>query len=110
MDLSEFERHLWQLKDRFFPNAEISNLNRRINAIKLRMQITDEIFIDIYFNSDSERLDFTTIKGDRRVFGYDNAGGWHCHPVKDPNRHDPCPGPTLEEIFQQTAQVIREGA
>ena len=110
MDLSEFEGHLWQLKDRFFPNAGISNLNRRINAIKLRMQIAERIFIDIYFNSDSGRLDFTTIKGDHRVFGYDNAGGWHRHPVKDPDRHEPCPESTLEEIFQQTARVIREVA
>ncbi|MCK4393927.1 hypothetical protein KAX17_13575 [Candidatus Bipolaricaulota bacterium] len=108
MDLSEFEKQLSQLKDRFFPSAEIRNLSRRLNAIKLRLHITDEVFIDVYFNTDSGRLDFTTIKGERRVFGYDNAGGWHYHPVKDPNRHDSCSGPTLEEIFQQTARVIQE--
>lgn len=61
MDLSEFERQLLQLKDRFFPGAEIRNLSRRLNAIKLRLHITDKVFIDVYFNTDSGRLDFTTI-------------------------------------------------
>ena len=108
MALGEFERHLYQLRDRFFPNAGIRNLNRRLNAISLRLQITERIFIDVYFNMDSERLDFTTIKGDRRIFGYDNAGGWHYHPPGDPDQHKPCPKPTLEEIFGQTAQVIKK--
>jgi len=81
MGLDEFERALYQLNDRFFPNAGIRNLNRRLNAISLRVQITERIFIDVYFNTDSERLDFTTIRGDQRIFGYDNAGGWHYHPA-----------------------------
>lgn len=77
MNLSEFEKHLSQLKDRFFPSGRIRNLKRRINAISLRIQITERIFIDVYFNADSDRLDFTTIKDDQRIFGYDNAGRWH---------------------------------
>jgi hypothetical protein len=46
------------------------------------------------------RLDFTTIKDDQRIFGYDNAGGWHYHPVENPDSHEPCPKPTLGEIFE----------
>lgn len=108
MDLSEFDRHLARLKDHFFPKARILLRQRRLNAISLRIQITESTFIDVYFNIDSERLDFTTIRGEQRIFGYDNAGGWHYHPKEDPERHEPCPKPTLEEIFEQTARVIKD--
>ncbi len=106
MGLDEFERHLYQLRDRFLPNAEIHNLNRRLNAISLRIQISEGLLIDVYYNTDSDRLDFTTVKNKQRIFGYDNAGGWHYHPRENPDHHEPCPKPTLEEIFKRTAQVI----
>lgn len=106
MDLGEFERHLHRLMVKFFPDAKVQNPNRRLNMISLRMNIGEELFIDVYYNTDSDRLDFTTVKGDQRIFGYDNAGGWHYHPVEDPDQHEPCSKPTLEEIFEQTAQVI----
>lgn len=67
-------------------------------------------FIDVYYNMDGDRLDFTTIRGDQRIFGYDNAGGWHYHPVEAPDRHEPCAEPTLEEMFEQTARVIEKVA
>lgn len=108
MDLGEFEKHLYRLMDGFFPDAKIQNLNRRLNMISLRMQIGERLFIDVYYNTDSDRLDFTTIKDEQRIFGYDNAGGWHYHPLGDPDHHEPCPQPTLEEILERTAQVISQ--
>jgi hypothetical protein len=110
MDLGEFESHFYRLKEHFFPRAKIRDLNRRLNAIGLRLQLTERIFIDVYFNEDSGRLDFTTIKDHQRIFGYDNAGGWHYHPVEDPEQHESCPEPTLDEMFARTAWVVEKVA
>lgn len=108
MDLAEFESHLYRLKEHLFPRAGTGNLNRRLNAISLRIQITERIFADVYFNEDRERLDFSTIKDERRIFGYDNAGGWHYHPLEDPDRHEPCSEPVWEEMFARTAQAVEK--
>ena len=69
MDPAEFERRLDPLKERFFPKAEIRNLQRRLNAVSLRIQIDKSLFIDVYYNMDSGRIDFTTIKDERNYSG-----------------------------------------
>lgn len=108
MDIDKFERHLHQLVNKFFPDTKIQNLNRRLDIISLRIQISEGLFIDVYYNAENGRLDFTTIKNKQRIFGYDNVGEWHYHPFKNPEQHRPCPKPTLEEMFKQTVRVINQ--
>ena len=106
--LVDFERELRRLCQHFFPDAALAFRNRRIHSINCRIQVTSQIFVDVYYNARSSRLDFSTIQAGQRVFGYDNAGGWHFHPFEQPDRHESCPEPTLEQIFAATAQAIEQ--
>lgn len=74
---AEFERELRRLCRHFFPDAALILRNRRIQSISCRIHVTAQIFVDVYYNVRSGRLDFSTIQAGQRVFGYDNAGGWH---------------------------------
>ncbi len=108
LSLVDFERELRRLCQRFFPEATLIVRNRRIQSISCRIHVTPQIFVDVYYHVQSGRLDFSTIQAGQRVFGYDNAGGWHYHPLAQPDCHEPCPEPTLEQIFTATAQAIEQ--
>jgi hypothetical protein len=109
LTLVDFEQQLRALCRRFFPNAILVLRSRRIRSLSCRIHVTSLIFIDIYYNEQSDRLDFSTIQAEQRVFGYDNAGGgWHRHPFGQPDRHEPCAEPTLEQMFAATSQVIEQ--
>jgi len=38
------------------------------------------------------------IRRDKRIYGYDNLSGWHCHPPKNLEKHIFCKKPYLEEV------------
>jgi len=45
-----------------------------------------------------ERQNYALIRRDKRICGYDNLSGWHCHPPKNPEKHIFCKKPYLEEV------------
>lgn len=74
--------------NRFFP---------KINFLKIRIKLRENIFIDIYFNAENDRKDFALIYNNERIFGYDNLKEWHMHP---------CEEPTLKQIFKEISEII----
>ena len=104
--LEAFLNELHLLKDEFFPNARLEIMYSRINKVSLRLLIDIAVFVDIYFNVESSRFDFTLIKGGRRLFGYDNLKSWHYHPVENPDSHVNCDQPALRLIVKETARVV----
>jgi hypothetical protein len=61
-------------------------------SISLRLSVATGGFVDAFYNEQTVTMAFALIRQGRRVFGADNAGGWHIHPFADPDRHDPLPG------------------
>lgn len=61
----------------------------RPNAVRLRLFLIDQIFLDVFYNEWKGRVSFAWIANDQRVFGADNAGDWHWHPREDPTQHVP---------------------
>jgi hypothetical protein len=70
------------------------SLVRRLppTSINLRIDVTTGGFIDAFCNEQTGTIAFALIRQGRRAFGADNTGGWHVHPLADPDRHDPLPG------------------
>lgn len=56
-----------------------------------RIYLSDNSFADIYYSASTGKTSFAHVKDDKRVFGADNAGGWHWHPAEDPEAHIPSP-------------------
>ena len=90
------------------PSATVEVVARTILVIKLRVELGDDRFIDVFFNARNHRTDLSLIEGNRRVFGYDNLGDWHCHPLAAPERHEACDAPTLEHFVRAAVTGSRK--
>jgi len=108
-DLDAFETEFRSAIAAVLPLATVERISRTIIAIKLRLDLDEERFIDVFFNSRSQRVDLAVIERGRRLFGYDNLGGWHRHPVEAPERHELCAEPDLEAFVHEAASFIRKG-
>ena len=90
------------------PSATAEVVARTIVAIKLRVDLDEHRFIDVFFNERNRRTDLALIERGRRVFGYDNLGNWHRHPLEAPERHEACEEPTLEDFVRAAVTRSRK--
>lgn len=104
--VEEFVQELLELQSLFLPQARLETVYSRLDKVSFRLVIRASLFIDIYFNAENGRFDFTLISDQRRVFGYDNLLNWHFHPVADPDNHVDCDEPSLRKIFQDTVETL----
>lgn len=56
-------------------------------VIKLRANITETTFIEIFFNSQTGKCSFALVKNELRIYGIDNTKDWHIHPFENPCDH-----------------------
>ena len=80
------------------PSATVQVVDRTLIAVKLRVHLGADRFLDVFFNEHNGRTDLALIAGGQRLFGYDNLGGWHEHPAAAPERHEACAEPALEDF------------
>jgi hypothetical protein len=74
-------------------------------SINIRIPMTIDGFIDIYYNESTGTTAYALIQNEQRVFGADNTGGWHVHPFNNPAGHNPMPGViSLAEFVEQIEQ------
>lgn len=92
MILAEFEQQVFAVAMRS-PICGIPMVRRlTATSINLRVDVSPGGFIDVFYNEQTETTAYALIQDGQRVFGADNAGGWHVHPFGDPDRHDPLVG------------------
>ena len=104
--LDRFEIRVRRDVAALFLEAVVSVTARGRYRLKIRIEIGQDVFIDIFYNPRNDRTDFSLIHKSRRVFGYDNLGGWHRHPVEEPDRHTPCSEPPLSLILQEMKALL----
>lgn len=69
-------------------NLQLIEVDRTDNIISLKLLIDNELFIQIYGNTEKDKLNLALIFKNRRLYGYDSAGGkYHCHPFDEPDGH-----------------------
>jgi len=91
MTLIEFERQIFAVTAAS-PICGIPVIRRLTpTSINLRLDIVPDGFIDAFHNDQTDTSAFAFVQHGRRVFGADNAGGWHIHHFGAPERHDPLP-------------------
>ena len=85
----------------FFPGGQLTWTAVRSTRVKARLDLAPDCFVDIFFREETQRTDYALIVAGQRVYGLDNLGGWHEHPLHDPASHVPCPAVTPAEAFQR---------
>ena len=87
MTLGEFEAYVFAVA----LASDICDIPtiRRLTAtfINLRIDLFAGGFVDAFYNERTGTTAFALVRDGQRVFGTDNAGGWHVHPFADPDRH-----------------------
>lgn len=107
MKTEDFRNLLLSTSRRNFPDASITFTEKRKITIEARVKISEKIFIEVYYNSFSEKKSFALIKNNQRIFGYDNYKYWHVHPMNSVTKHIPCEEPSIEKVFEEINEIIR---
>jgi hypothetical protein len=89
-----------------FPKAALDYNIVRLTHLSLRVTISEETFVDVYFNEETHRTDYALIHKGERVYGVDNLKGWHYHPFRAVEQHLPCPDPSVQEVFEKVKVIV----
>ena len=103
-----FQTKVQDLGGQHFPTSkpEVQEANRL--RLKMRVVLSSDMFIDVFYGASKKRIDFALVKAADRVFGIDNLRGWHRHPFGEVEQHEAMEEPTLEEIFLEIERVTKE--
>lgn len=100
-DADAFELAFRAAVEAVLPSTTVQRVGRTMIAIKLRVDLDAQRFIDVFFSARNQRVDLAVIERGERILGYDNLGGWHRHPRAAPGRHEACAEPSLEAFIRE---------
>lgn len=74
-------------------------------VVKMRVALTSDAFIDVFYNSDSGKCSYALIEKGIRIFDADNAFiGWHIHPFDNPSQHVSSSKVSFEEFLNNVEE------
>jgi hypothetical protein len=106
MTITEFEEFFSTALKEHFPEANLKTREKRATIFEARAWLDEETFIEVYFNSLTERKNYALVHRRQRVMGYDNYKFWHRHPFGEAQEHIPCSEPALEEVIAEMKEVV----
>ena len=99
MTVEEFEREIFDVAIGS-ETCKVPIIRRLLPiSINIRVPLTIGGFVDVYYNEETETTAYALIKENKRIFGSDNTGGWHIHPMNDPKQHKPLSSPMIFSGF-----------
>ena len=88
MQIEELEKEAKDAVKKFPFLKKMEVIDKHSAAIKFRLTIGDNFYIQVYCNSMTGTTNFVAIVGNQRIFGRDcDREGWHMHPFHDPDSH-----------------------
>lgn len=106
MNIHAFKSKLVISLQKFFPEANITTVEKRSIILEMRVDISEHRFLEIYYNAFTNKKCYSLVSDNERIFGYDNYKYWHLHPADNPIKHVPCPEPSMEEVFSQIKGIL----
>lgn len=86
MEINKIVEEASEVADKY--NLKLVEIDRTDNIISLKLLIDNELFIQIYGNTEKDKLNLALVFKQRRLYGYDSEGGkYHCHPLDNPEGH-----------------------
>ena len=73
-----------------------------------RAYVSEDKFLNFYFNEETGTLAFALIGQEKRLWGIDrdNLRGWHLHPSDNPDLHISIEPMTISEIIARLSDVL----
>jgi len=107
MTVTEFEKLFSKTIQEHLPEASLEIREKRGTIFEAKVWLDEETFIEVYFNSLTERKNYTLVRHQQRVMGYDNYQFWHRHPFGEAQKHIPCNEPAFEEVIAEMREVVK---
>jgi hypothetical protein len=90
----------------------VETIDKTDHAIKLRLHIESECFVQVYANLQKGVYSYTLVLNRSRIYGRDCEGGtWHRHPHSSPDSHDHTPegreAVTLAQFLAEVQQILQ---
>lgn len=89
----------------FLPHCLIEVTEQNSLRLKARVRISLAMFIDIFYAMRTGKISIALVLEGKRVFGIDNLGGWHVHPVGENQAHHRIEEPSLEEALRRCVEA-----
>lgn len=108
MEINRIIEEANEVADRF--NLKIIEIDRTDNVISLQLLIDNELFIQVYGNTEKDKLNLALVFKKRRLYGYDSEGGkYHCHPFDSPEEHTYVEErKSIRDFVQESLRVLEE--
>jgi len=85
--LEEFVRTIFAVTERSSLCEVVVIIALDETTVKLRVLLYIDAYLDVYYNERNSTTAYAMIQNGARIFGADNANGWHYHPFDNPNSH-----------------------
>lgn len=93
---------------RIFPDARLIILEELSFYLKVRIVLGENIFIEIRINIKGKRVSYVLVERNKRIAGFDNLGGWHVHPCRNPDRHKKISAANIHTALKYFKECIEE--
>lgn len=105
MDAVTTGQLLFEIRNVCAASRIVSRIEQRYidtDILDVRVHLTSNSFISVFYNLDSNKTSFALIQDAKRTMGADNAKmGWHRHPFGTPEQHEPCEPVTFRDFVAQ---------
>ncbi|MFH1335290.1 MAG: hypothetical protein ABII96_02140 [Candidatus Zixiibacteriota bacterium] len=106
MRIEDFRKLIILAAKHNFPDASILLAEKRGITLEAKVKISEKVFVEVYYNSLTDKKSFALIKDNQRILGYDNYKYWHIHPRNNVTSHVPCQEPSIEKVFEEIKEII----
>jgi hypothetical protein len=109
MTISDLRQELREAEQRLWFIQQIVEPEELDDAVKARLDIRENLFVQVFFSETTGRTSFALVLGTQRIFGRDcEQGQWHEHPYAGPPVHQPVPeGMSPRPLLQFLVDVER---
>lgn len=109
MSVDAFEQDVLRTANEWSFIRSIETVDKTDQAIKLRLQVDAECFVQVYANVRKNLFSYTLVLNRSRIYGRDSEGGtWHRHPYGDPDSHDRTPEGQLKVDLAQFLVEVQQ--
>lgn len=109
-DLDSILNQLDKLLPLFSAFTSYEVVDRTELTLKVKILITEELYVQLYTNSEKGKLNLALVHGGQRIYGEDSEGGIrHIHPFESPESHtETFVGPSLEDFLAKVQRHLEE--
>ncbi len=108
VSVKEFIEQLKLSITSFIPHLTLKIIEENPHRFKGRIKLASGRNVDVFYGSKKGRIDFALIEENQRIWGVDNLGGWHFHPIGNEREHIKAKYTNVDQIVRELKVIIEK--